>query len=120
MSALPSVDRADRSSLGADAAGALYERHASRIFAFCLSRLGNREEAEDAAQTTFLNAFRSLQGGLEPRFELAWLFRIADNVCRDRRKSAWRRGRVESTRDLDELQDVLSAPERTGDGLVDL
>jgi RNA polymerase sigma-70 factor (ECF subfamily) len=120
MSALPSIDRADRAAVGADVAGTLYERHSSRIFAFCLSRLGNREEAEDAAQTTFLNAFRSLQGGLVPQFELAWLFRIADNVCRDRRKSAWRRGRVEATRDLDELQDVVTAPERRSEGLVGL
>ena len=120
MSALPSLDRADRAAVGADAAGALYERYGSRIFAFCLSRLGNREEAEDATQTTFLNAFRSLHGGIVPRYELAWLFRIADNVCRDRRKSAWRRGRIEATRDLHELQDLVTAPERRSDGLVGL
>jgi RNA polymerase sigma factor (sigma-70 family) len=120
MSALPSLDRADRAVVGADAAEALYAQYRSRIFAFCLSRLGNREEAEDATQTTFLNAFRSLHGGLVPRFELAWLFRIADNVCRDGRKSAWRRGRVETTRDLQELQDVVTAPERRSDGLVGL
>lgn len=120
MSALPSIDRADRAVVGADAAGALYERYGSRIFAFCLSRLGNREEAEDATQTTFLNAFRSLHDGLVPRFELAWLFRIADNVCRDRRKSAWRRGRMEAVHDLQELQDVVSAPERRTEGLVGL
>jgi RNA polymerase sigma factor (sigma-70 family) len=120
MSALPSLDRRERPVAGAEAAEALYERYRSRIFAFCLSRLGNREEAEDATQTTFLNAFRSLHGGLVPRFELAWLFRIADNVCRDWRKSAWRRGRVETTRDLQELQDVVTAPERRSDGLVGL
>jgi RNA polymerase sigma-70 factor (ECF subfamily) len=121
VSALPSIGRADRAFVVADAAGLLYQRHASRIFAFCLSRLGNREEAEDATQTTFLNAFRSLQGGVEPRFELAWLFRIAENACRDRRKSAWRRGRVEATADLQELQDAVSAPERgDDDGLVGL
>jgi RNA polymerase sigma-70 factor (ECF subfamily) len=120
MSALPSIGRADEAVLGADATHALYERHASRIFAFCFSRLGSREEAEDATQTTFLNAFRSLRGGLVPDFELAWLFRIADNVCRDRRKSAWRRNRVEATRDLEELQDVLAAPEHGSDGLAGL
>ena len=120
MSALPSLYRADRAVVGADAAGLLYERYGSRIFAFCLSRLGNREEAEDATQTTFLNAFRSLNDGLVPRFELAWLFRIADNVCRDRRKSAWRRGRLEAVHDLQELQEVVSAPERRTDGLEGL
>jgi RNA polymerase sigma factor (sigma-70 family) len=120
MSALPSIARTEHAVLGADATRVLFERHRSRIFAFCLSRLGNREEAEDATQTTFLNAFRSLSGGVVPQFELAWLFRIADNVCRDGRKSAWRRGRLEATRDLQELQDVVSAPEDGRDGLVGL
>ena len=120
MSALPSTGRADRATQGADETRALYERHASRIFAFCFSRLGSREEAEDAAQTTFLNACRSLQSGVVPAFELAWLFRIADNVCRDRRKSAWRRHRIEAVRDLDELQDVIAAPETGSDGLAGL
>jgi RNA polymerase sigma-70 factor (ECF subfamily) len=117
MSALPSTGRADHPVLGADETQTLYERHGSRIFAFCLSRLGTREEAEDATQTTFLNAFRSLRGGLVPAFELAWLFRIADNVCRDRRKAAWRRNRLEAAHDLAELQDVLAAPERGSEGL---
>jgi RNA polymerase sigma-70 factor (ECF subfamily) len=120
MSALPSTGRADQAVLGADATRALYERHGRRIFAFCFSRLGTREEAEDATQTTFLNAFRSLQGGVVPAFELAWLFRIADNVCRDRKKAAWRRNRLEATRDLEELQDVVAAPEQGSDGLSGL
>jgi RNA polymerase sigma-70 factor (ECF subfamily) len=120
MSALLSLGRADHAPLGADATRTLYERHGSRIFAFCRSRLGTREEAEDATQTTFLNAFRSLRGGLVPQYELPWLFRIADNVCRDRRKSAWRRGRLEAVSDLQELQDVVAAPERSADALEGL
>lgn len=120
MSALPSIGRADEAVLAADSTRALYERHSSRIFAFCRSRLGNREEAEDAMQTTFMNAFRSLRGGLVPEFELPWLFRIADNVCRDRRKSAWRRGRLEAVVDLQELQDVVAAPEHGRDALEGL
>jgi RNA polymerase sigma-70 factor (ECF subfamily) len=120
VSALPSLHRTSGAVAGAETAGALYEQYGRRIFAFCLSRLGNREEAEDATQTTFLNAFRSLHDGVVPQFELAWLFRIAENVCRDRRKSAWRRGRIEATRDLQELQDVVTAPERRSEGLVGL
>ena len=96
----------------ADATGLLYERHSRRIFGFCLSLLGSREEAEDAVQTTFLNAQRGLGRGVVPEFELAWLFKIARNVCHNRRQAAWRRGRVEAARDLDELQDVLETPER--------
>jgi RNA polymerase sigma factor (sigma-70 family) len=97
----------------ADATRLLYERHSSRIFGFCLSRLGSREEAEDAVQTTFMNAQRGLGRGVVPEYELAWLFKIAQNVCHNRHQSARRRGRVEAAQDLDSLQDVIASPERS-------
>jgi RNA polymerase sigma-70 factor (ECF subfamily) len=100
-------------ALPADATRRLYERHSSRIFGFCLSRLGSREEAEDALQTTFLNAQRGLGSGIVPEYELAWLFKIAQNVCHNRHESARRRGRVEATHDLDALQDVIASPDRS-------
>jgi RNA polymerase sigma-70 factor (ECF subfamily) len=99
--------------LPADATRQLYERHSSRIFGFCLSRLGSREEAEDAVQTTFLNVQRGLGRGVVPEYELAWLFKIAQNVCHNRHQSARRRGRVEATHDLDALQDVIASPDRS-------
>lgn len=97
-----------------DATRLLYERHSGRIFGYCLSLLGSREDAEDAVQTTFINAQRGLHRGVVPRFELAWLFTIARNVCHNSRQSASRRGRVETARDLDAFQDVLATPERGG------
>jgi RNA polymerase sigma factor (sigma-70 family) len=92
----------------------LYEHHHGRIFGYCLSLLGSREEAEDAVQTTFMNAQRGLERGVTPEFELAWLFKIARNVCNNRHASASRRRRVESVSDFDALQDVLATPERGG------
>jgi RNA polymerase sigma-70 factor (ECF subfamily) len=97
----------------ADATRQLYERHSSRIFGFCLSRLGSREEAEDGVQTTFLNVQRGLGRGVIPEYELAWLFKIAQNVCHNRHQSTRRRGRVEAAHDLDALQDVIASPERS-------
>ena len=84
------------SASAVDATACSYERHSSRIFGFCLSRLGSREDAEDAMQMTFLNAQRGLGRGVVPEFELAWLFKIAQNVCHNRHQSAKRRGRVEA------------------------
>lgn len=97
----------------ADATRRLYEQHSSRVFGFCLSRLGSREEAEDAVQTTFMNAQRGLGRGVVPQYELAWLFKIAQNVCNNRHQSTRRRGRLESVQDLDSLQDVIASPERS-------
>jgi len=38
------------------------------------------EEAEDAAQATFLSALRALERGVVPRMEANWLFTIARNL----------------------------------------
>ena len=96
----------------ADETRALFETHSRQIFAFCFSRLGSREEAEDAVQSTFLNAHRALQRGVSPDSELAWLLKIAHNVCLTRRRSTRRRGRVEAAHDLESMQDYLPAPQR--------
>jgi len=97
----------------------LYERHARRILGFCLRRLPSREEAEDAVQQTFLNAYRGLQRGTTPRSETAWLFKIAENVCRERRRAAWRRRRVETVHDPEGIARA-AAPESDHDELAGL
>jgi DNA-directed RNA polymerase specialized sigma24 family protein len=69
----------------------LFERHERRITSFCRWQLGNREDAEDAAQTTFLHAFAALRRGVVPVAEVSWLLAIARNVCLTRLESARRR-----------------------------
>jgi RNA polymerase sigma-70 factor, ECF subfamily len=75
----------------ASAAAQLYERHYPRVLSYCLWRLGKREDAEDAAQTTFLNAFQGLARGTRPGSESPWLLTIAQNVCRARWRAERRR-----------------------------
>ena len=96
----------------------LYARHSAKIFSYCLHQLGSREEAEDAVQTTFMNAFRALGRGVVPEAESAWLFKIAENVCLSRRRSSWRRGRVESPSDFDVIEEVVPGPSRQRDELI--
>ncbi len=113
IAAVPSIGRAahvERAAREADATQDLYERYSGQIFGFCVNKLGSRDEAEDALQSTFLNAHRALQRGVTPEAELAWLFKIAHNVCLTRRRSTRRRGRVESPSDFAAVQDVLAAP----------
>ena len=50
--------------------------------------LGNREDAEDALQETFVRAFRWLGHCREPRRFGAWAFRILVNRCRTARRKA--------------------------------
>jgi RNA polymerase sigma factor (sigma-70 family) len=123
--AVPSIGRADRvvparHAREAEATRDLYERYARQIYVYCLHQLGNREEAEDATQSTFLNAFRGLKRGVDPEFESAWLYKIAQNVCLTRQRSSSRRRRVESPGDLDAMQDSLAAHVPDSDELIDL
>ncbi|MGZ4389584.1 MAG: RNA polymerase sigma factor, partial [Gaiellaceae bacterium] len=124
MAAVPSTGRADHvdrvAAPEADATRALYERYANQIFGYCLHQLGSREEAEDAVQSTFLNAFRGLKRGVVPELESAWLFKIAHNVCLSRRRSSWRRGRIESPADFDVVEELAAAPSRRAAELMGL
>ena len=86
-------------------AGMLYERYSGRILAYCLHALRDRSEAEDAVQTTFLQAHRALAKGTTPEHEFAWLHTIAKNVCRMQKRTAARRAVVTGI-DLDTFEAV--------------
>jgi RNA polymerase sigma-70 factor, ECF subfamily len=69
----------------------LYRLNRPPVYAFALSRLRHPADAEDATQTTFLNAYCALNRGVTPRDDLQWLLAIARNVCHDRFRDAKRR-----------------------------
>jgi RNA polymerase sigma factor (sigma-70 family) len=119
MSAAPSIPESS-ATLEAAHAGLLYERYSSKILGYCRRRLPSREEAEDAVQHTFLNAYRSLRTGVVPHAEAAWLYKIAENVCHERRRSAWRRSRIEIVSDDGELREAVAAPVTEHDELAGL
>src|SRR5919197_3624533 len=67
---------------GSEAAFAvLYERHHRPILAFCRHMLGSFEEAEDAVQQSFANAYRDMVRGEKELNFRPWLYRIARNHC---------------------------------------
>jgi RNA polymerase sigma-70 factor (ECF subfamily) len=76
------LDRARRGDR--DAFSVLVERHASRVLSAAWRIVGNRAEAEDVAQETFLSAFRGLASFRGESLFSTWLYRIAVNKCRDR------------------------------------
>jgi len=64
--------------------GQLIDRFRGQVFGLCLRMLGQREDAEDATQETFLRVSRHLhQWDSEKAFE-PWLMTIAGNRCRTR------------------------------------
>jgi RNA polymerase sigma-70 factor (ECF subfamily) len=102
--------RATERSEAENLAAHLYATYSDRILRYCAGQLRNRSEAEDAVQSTFLYAFRSLQDGVVPRYELAWLLKIAENVCRTQRRNAQYRNRFEDQGET-RVEELVAAPE---------
>ncbi len=97
--------------------------HQHQIMTLCCRMLSRRDEAEEAAQDTFVRAWQSIgrfKG--EARFS-TWVYRIAVNTCRNRRRSWWwkvrrRSVQVEQPEDPEtdtprrELGDTRMSPEK--------
>jgi len=62
----------------------LVRRWERPIYNFILRYIGNREDAQDLCQKTFIRAFESLQRLRDPQKFSSWLYQIALNTCRDR------------------------------------
>jgi RNA polymerase sigma-70 factor (ECF subfamily) len=91
----------------------LYKKHAGDVYRYALVVLRNQADAEDVTQTTFLNAYRAIERGEQPRSPQNWLIAIAHNVCRQRfRQSQRRPNEVELNEELAEAvveEDRISA-----------
>ena len=94
-------DRAlvERCQAGDSAAfGNLYARYYERLLRFCLRRLNDRHEAEDAAQEAFARAWKALPRFAGDKRFYPWLTVIAGNICTDMLR---RRSRSTPTDDLE-------------------
>jgi RNA polymerase sigma-70 factor (ECF subfamily) len=100
-----------------DAFGQLVERYATVIVNLAYRMVGDRTEAEDLAQETFVAAFNALpMFRAESKFS-TWLYRIAANKCKD-----WLRVKRpgQSVHDVD-IEDVIDdrvVEERTPERLL--
>ena len=95
-----------------EAFGALVERHRRALFIWALQHGLRPEEAEDAAQETFLKAYRNLRRLQEHRAFAGWLYGIAGHVLGD---AARRRARRREHAGLEEAPEPAApADERSG------
>ena len=92
--------------------GALYDRYVTQIYRYSYARLHNAPAAEDATSQTFLKALQALPQFRDGMF-IAWLYRIAHNVCAD----MVRRGGPLTT-DIDAMEFDLIAPDSTEDAAI--
>jgi RNA polymerase sigma-70 factor (ECF subfamily) len=90
---------------------ALVARFQGQVFGLCYRMLGQRQDAEDAAQETFLRVLRNLHRWDPSRDFEPWLLAIAGNRCRTALASRNRRPNVEvlADRDVDDPADRGSA-----------
>src|SRR5258705_1558463 len=85
----------------------LVARHHGACLRYAGHLLGDRMEAEDVVQDTWVRAYRSLDRYQERRQFRSWLFRILVNRCQTRfgRRSRWQTVEPEET-----LADPRSSP----------
>jgi RNA polymerase sigma factor (sigma-70 family) len=89
-------------------AAELFQRHRRMVEGLCRGLLRDRVEAEDAAQQTFLSAYRALLGGSEPREPAAWLAAIARNECLARIRARMREPFATETEATSTARDPLA------------
>jgi RNA polymerase sigma-70 factor, ECF subfamily len=64
-----------------DAFGEIVRRWERKIFALCFGMLGREDDARDAAQETFIAAYRNISNFRGDAKVSSWLHRIAVNQC---------------------------------------
>jgi RNA polymerase sigma-70 factor (ECF subfamily) len=89
----------------------LARAYAGRVFAVCLSMLGNSHDAEDIAQQTLLNGFTGV-GQLRSDEQFgAWISRIARNLCIDFTRRGKHRQRITDQQPIPNEKDADNYPE---------
>jgi len=83
-----------------EAFGMLVSQHATMVVNLAVRMVGDKADAEDLAQETFVSAFKALSSfRADARFS-TWLYRIATNKCKD-----WLRARRPTVAIAEELDD---------------
>lgn len=98
----------------------LMDEHGHYIQNLCAMLLGDAHIAQEAAQDTFIKAYRGLRGfsrrnGASAR---TWLAHIAVNTCRDYRRSKWFR-RARGCVPLETLPEVAAVTDETDRSIME-
>ena len=90
----------------AEAFNELVQRHHARIYGLAYRMLGNPDDASDATQETFLEAYKSIQSFQFQSKFLTWLYRVGINVCQQYKRKSDSRDRTLTsyTKDLQERE----------------
>jgi RNA polymerase sigma-70 factor (ECF subfamily) len=89
-----------------EAVADLADRYAPRLYTFGLRMCGDRSDAEDLVQDTFLNVLRYLKSFRGETKLKNWLYRVASSVCIKKRRGKNRPDRELSIEDLHPSHDA--------------
>src|SRR5947209_15675840 len=82
---------ADGSHSSADRLVRAFNDMRDELVSSLLYLLGNREDAQDAAQEAFIKCWRSQESLPDVQNLRAWIFRVGLNTAKDMQRSAWSR-----------------------------
>jgi RNA polymerase sigma-70 factor (ECF subfamily) len=92
----------------------LVRKYQNKVMALCCQLLGERAEAEDAAQDVFVKVYQNIGSFKAQSLFSTWLYRVTVNICRNRSGSWWARVRRKALRLDRQTGDDYSAPIDTG------
>ena len=100
---------------------AWYDEYGTDILRYCFMFLGNKSDAEDATQETFLKVWRNIdryeaRDGYSPK---TWIIRIAGNTCRDDLRKGWHKHENRQITPED-LQKLGNATEEDRETILDV
>ncbi|HEX6124707.1 MAG TPA: sigma-70 family RNA polymerase sigma factor [Pyrinomonadaceae bacterium] len=93
-----------------EAFGEIVKRWERKIFALCFGMLGREDEARDAAQETFIAAYRNISNFRGEAKVSSWLHRIAVNQCLTVKRRAKTRSEEFFDDEAGDTENVFIAP----------
>ncbi|WP_151734938.1 RNA polymerase sigma factor [Paenibacillus tengchongensis] len=82
-----------------------FETYGSMLFRIAMAHLGNREDAEEATQDTFIKLMEKAPDFKDAEHQKAWLIRVITNHCKSMLGRSWRKREIK----LDGAEPALAA-----------
>ena len=79
----------DQSNRPVDCIEQTVKQYEDKLFRTALAIMGNKPDAEDVVQDTFVKLFEKQPIFGSSEHEAAWLIRVAVNLCKNRLRSNW-------------------------------
>ena len=83
-----------------------YSLYGNMLFRICMVYLGNKEDAEEAMQESFVKLIYKNPQFRDDEHEKAWLIRITTNICKDMLRSIWHKRVIK----IEDIEDYYTHP----------